>query len=925
MRISFSTAVLLATSALSAPALAQTGPSSPTPPPSSTTSSETLPDDRAQTDTVRTAEPGADPAPTDPATEEPVDISGPGAEVEGQGIVITGNIPSVIRATPQVVSVLSSEDIARQGDGDVAGALQRVTGLSVVGGRFVYVRGLGERYSLALLNGAPLPSPEPLRRVVPLDLFPTSILASTVVQKSYSASYPGEFGGGVINLTTRVAPREAFLTAGAGISGDSETTGLLGYTYYGSDTDFTGFDDGTRSVPEGLASAIASGNRVIEGANFTRQQIQSITAGLVNSPTTVIQKNGDIPPNFSGSLAGGKTFALGGADLGVIATAGLSNSWRTRFGRQQLGAQSGDALIASQDFRFVSTQNRAVVNGFLATGLEFGENKIRINNLFIRDTLKEARVSVGNDTSTISPSQVRPDATLQTGITSWFERQLYDVQGVGEFKFGRLAVDLRGTYANSKRRAPYERAYSYAFNDLIGDYTNDLRAPGQNATIAFSNLNDDVYYGAIDLGYKLPTAIDWTVSAGYAYTDNDRQAVRRDFEFFPAAALPLGVAQERIDYLLSDFNVYQFNVLLRETTGGFGSAAYNAKLRVHAGYVETDIQPIENVRLNLGVRYEDGRQSVTPLALVGAGSLPGNTIRNDYFLPAGTLTYTFARDMQLRVAASRTIARPQFRELAPQPFRDTESSRTFFGNVFLQDSELTNAEARYEWYFGRDQRFTLAGFYKHLDKPIEATAVQVGSTFITSFANAPRADLYGGEVELVKYVPLERLGGSYFGSRRLVLIGNYTYTESEVKVREGDTTVSFTSAPAPIDAALVFDTTRKLRLTGQSRHLANVQVGIEDTDRLSQATLIMSYASRRATNRGPNLTPDFVEKPGVQLDFVAREGVPFIGRSTLELKFEARNILGTPYSETQTLGDSRLQINSYDVGRTFGISAAVTF
>ena len=914
------TIALFATTALASPAMGQTGPSSPTPPPTSTTASETLPDDEAQSDIVDTAQPGAD-----PVADEPVDISGPGADVTGEGIVITGNIPPVIRSTPQIVSVLSATDIARQGDGDVAGALQRVTGLSVVGGRFVYVRGLGERYSLALLNGAPLPSPEPLRRVVPLDLFPTSILASTVVQKTFSASFPGEFGGGVINLTTRVAPREAFLTAGVGISGDSETTGLLGYTYYGSDSDFTGFDDGTRSVPDGLAAAIATGNRVIEGADFSRAQIQSITQGLVNSPTTVIQKNGDIPPNFSGTLAAGKTFPLGGAELGIIATAGLSNSWRTRFGNQQLGAQSGDQLIASQDFRFVSTQNRAVVNGFVATGLEFGENKIRINNLFIRDTLKEARVSVGNDTSTVDPSLVRPDATLQTGITSWFERQLYDVQGVGEFKFGRLAVDLRGSYANSKRKAPYERAYSYAFNDTIGDYTNDLRAPGQNATIAFSTLNDDVYYGGLDLGYKLPTAIAWTVRAGYAYTQNDRQAVRRDFDFFPTAALPLGVAQERIDYLLSDFNVQTFNVLLRETTGGFGSAAYNAALRVHAGYVETDIEPVTDVRLNLGVRYENGRQSVTPLALVGAGALPGNRIDNDYFLPAATATWTFAPDMQLRVAGSRTIARPQFRELAPQPFRDTESSRTFFGNPFLQDSELTNAEARYEWYFNRDQRFTLAGFYKHIDKPIEATAVQVGSTFVTSFANAPRADLYGAEVELVKYVPLDRLGGAYFGSRRLVLIGNYTYTESDVNVRDGDTTVSFTSAPNPIDATLVFDTTRKLRLTGQSRHLGNVQVGIEDTDRLSQATLIMSYASKRATNRGPNLTPDFVEKPGVQLDFVAREGVPFVGRSTLELKFEARNILGTDYSETQTLGGSRLDINTYDVGRTFGISAAVTF
>ncbi len=176
-----------------------------------------------------------------------------GRPASDEEIVITGrNIPNVIRSTPEVVSVLSSADIARTGEGDIAGALQRVTGLSVVGGRFVYVRGLGERYSLALLNGSPLPSPEPLRRVVPLDIFPTSVIASSVVQKSYSVNYPGEFGGGVINLTTRSAPREPFLTIGASVGGDTETTLNLGYTYYGSDTDFTGFDDGTRDIPRGL-------------------------------------------------------------------------------------------------------------------------------------------------------------------------------------------------------------------------------------------------------------------------------------------------------------------------------------------------------------------------------------------------------------------------------------------------------------------------------------------------------------------------------------------------------------------------------------------------------------------------------------------------------------------------------------------------
>ena len=187
----------------------------------------------------------ADPASAEPAQEQ-VDVSVPG----GGEIVVTGRRDANLAKTSgQVLTVLGAAEIARTGEGNIAGALSRVTGLSVVGSGFVFVRGLGDRYSLALLNGSPLPSPEPLRRVVPLDIFPTGVIASSLVQKSYSVNYPGEFGGGVINLTTTAVPKESFLTLGTGISGDSETTGNLGYTYYGSKSDNSGFDNGERDIP----------------------------------------------------------------------------------------------------------------------------------------------------------------------------------------------------------------------------------------------------------------------------------------------------------------------------------------------------------------------------------------------------------------------------------------------------------------------------------------------------------------------------------------------------------------------------------------------------------------------------------------------------------------------------------------------------
>lgn len=859
------------------------------------------------------------------APQEEVEISAPGGGYDRE-IVVTGRyIPEPVRATAEVISVLSTADIARTGEGDIAGALQRVTGLSVVGGRFVYVRGLGERYSLALLNGSPLPSPEPLRRVVPLDIFPTNILASSVVQKTYSANYPGEFGGGVINLTTLSVPKDPFLSIGASIGGNSETTAKLGYTYYGSRTDWSGFDSGARDIPAPLKTAMDSGNLIVAGTNFTRAQIQDIAASLTNSATNLIQRNDDIPPDFSVDVSGGKAFDIGDTRLGVIASAGFKNGWQTKGGLQQqsggasVGPDGTQVLNPDVNFNFLSTENRIVVNGLLGVAAEFGEHKVRWTNLFIHDTLKEARIQTGTDDINVGQDLVN------RSYTSWFERQLIDTQLVGEFKFDDLSVDVRGTYANSKRNSPYERVNSYRFSEAYNDFFNDLRTNGTFSTIAFSDLSDDVYSGAIDLTYNVPADRDILVSAGYNYFDNTRNSTRRDFRYLPVDALPGGVTQERPDYLLSDYNIYTYNILLTETSGNAGVAAYDAGLRVHAGYAQVEAEIVPMVRATVGVRYEDGREFVEPLDLFGTGGAAtlASTIKNDYWLPAATVTWNFYEDMQFRVAASKTIARPQFRELAPQQYLDSESDRTFFGNQFLTDSKLLNLDARYEYYFGRDQRLSLAGFYKKIDKPIETVAFQQGGTFFTTFANAPEATLYGAEVEVQKYVPLDgMLDGDFFASRRLVLIGNYTYSKSKIKVGANDTTIPVTSAGAPVPASDIF--VNGTPLTGQSKHLANIQIGLEDEDALSQQTLMLTYASKRVTNRGPSGQPDLIERPGLRLDLVLRQGFE-VGNSEFELKFEARNLTNENYQESQTLGSSRIFNNTYEVGRSFSLGASVKF
>ena len=316
---------------------------------------------------------------------------------------------------------------------------------------------------------------------------------------------------------------------------------------------------------------------------------------------------------------------------------------------------------------------------------------------------------------------------------------------------------------------------------------------------------------------------------------------------------------------------------------------------------------------------------VTPIDLFGLGGevIIPTRIDQSYWLPAATITWEFAPDMQLRLHASKTIARPQFRELAPQQYLDTETDRTFFGNQFLTDSELLNAEARFEYYFGRDQRFSVAGFLKDIERPIEAVAFQQGGTFFTTFANAPSARLYGVEAEVQRYWPLEWLGSApFFTSRRLVTIANYTFSDSTIRVRDGDTTIPVGTGGIPVPASNLFDDGTPL--TGQSRHIANLQLGLESTERLSQQTVLLTYSSRRVSNRGLGQQPDLIEEPGLRLDFVWREGIRLFG-DEVEVKFEARNLTGEDYEEFQALNDTRIDTNSYRLGRTFSLGVEFKF
>ena len=856
------------------------------------------------------------------------DISLPGG-----GIIVTGRRNrDPARNSGQVLSVLSEADIARTGEGDIAGSLSRVSGLSLVGNGRVFVRGLGDRYSLALLNGLPLPSPEPLSRVVPLDIFPTSVISSSLVQKTYSANFPGEFGGGVINLTTKAIPTEDFLTVSGSFSGDTETTFENGLTYFGSRWDTFGFDNGNRDFPTVLQDAIGSGTRINDLSSAQQRQLagQIMPLNLVT-----LQKNNELPVNFSANITGGASFEVGdGNYLGIIATAGITNSWRNRsVTSQQFGdAQSGDIIFDSNTF---ITDNKVLVNGLIGLGLDIGEHTIRWTNLYIRDTLKTARLAQGTDFFTDRETGF----DFQTQQTGWFERQLIDSQIVAEFNFDALEFDLRGGYARTDREAPYNAIVPYFRTNVAGDpFGNEfvvdvgaLIGGTERIQVGFEDLQEELWFGGADVTYELTDTL--SVTAGYAYSDTTRSSLsfiirplvssaaefttalralglRRPGDIINGATLATGVIPP------ATTPVPLFGVTVSDPTP---FPLFDAALTVHAGYGLFRYRPTDRITIEGGVRFEDGLQVAAPDPTFGGTNVANPTrIAEQYFLPSATVTWEVIDDLQLRLAASQTIARPQFRELVEQTYFDPESNRRFRGNPFLQDSELINVEARAEYYMGGPRRVSLAGFYKEIDNPIENFLITAPGIIETSYANAPSAELYGAEFDISYGIDLADWGG-FFETKQFLILANYTYTQSSISVGAADL------APIPgapnLIASQVFDDGSPL--VGQSDHVANLSLGIEDLDKVQQFTVLFNYASERVTLRGGAL-PDVVENPGLTVDVVARSALQ-IGGLPLELSLEARNIFGRDNFEFQEVNGNRAELNTYQVGTSFAIGLKAEF
>ena len=782
------------------------------------------------------------------------------------------------RESANVTEALGAQQIARTGDSDVATTLRRVTGLSLVDGKYVYVRGLGERYSSVLLNGARIPSPDYTRRVVPLDLFPTELLDGVIVQKSYSPDMPGEFGGGTVGLRTREIPSRFFFRASGTLGYADGTTGEDGLRYYGGGSDWTGRDDGQRAMPDSLAGAIANNGylRPYSSTNpggATPGELQAYGRDLAAAGFGIHTDR--IGPDGGFSLGIGNGFKFGDdIRLGVVASTRYQQSWDVRSEQRHTYAagNSGLNLTAGQDVD--STERHVDAGFFLGAGLQIGNaHRLGLTSMLLRQSNDRARISDGTVDSVDS----------RFFEQKWIENHLRVDQLDGSHSFQALhdlQIDWQYTHASAGRDEPDTRRWRY---DHVGDLLEFSRRSDSNSQ-TFGRLDDS----QDDAGIKASLPFDFdngsalTLSGGYGRLERDRDASIRTFQYGLAFGSPLpsdpDFFLQPIDAILQPDNIRPDGFVLREVTRATDN--YRASQVLDSAFFNLDFDMPGAYRIDIGARHESNRQDVTTFSVLNANTPP--VVASDdssRWLPSAGFTWRHGENGQVRFGYSRTLSRPDFRELSGAPFTDPELDIDTIGNPDLETTRIRNLDLRWEYYLSEADSLSVALFDKRFDAPIERIRLP-GSSPLASFANALGAHNYGIELDASSHLGFVRRWWDVPVMDDLYVGFNYARIKSTVELD-------------PASASYQTNLTRPMQ--GQSPYVVNFQLGYVPPDGRFEATLLFNRFGRRISEVGVQRQPDIYEEAFNALDLQFRQRFARDWRWTLRL----RNLLDPAVRYTQ--------------------------
>lgn len=857
-------------------------------------------------------------------------------EVVAVGTRLQGSAAAVVaerRNQAFVADILGAEQLSRTGDGDAASALRRVTGLTLVDGKFIYVRGLGERYSSARLNGANIPSPDLTRNVVPLDIFPASIIESMAVQKSYSPDMPAAFGGGNIDIRTKSIPTEFTAGFSAGIAKD--TSADKGFTYKSSDSGIPQILNDAIVKYRGnfSVSNIISRDNLVDTDTATRsEQAIAINNQLLKSlPRDYALKNESLDPSWDIKGHVGNSFdeSLFGGTVGFLVSGEYDKGWDASNRRSAVIAQniSEDCAtslntpeeVSSSCFNTVkdskvTTENERY-NATLNLGYRLDTHSVSFMSLFLRDIEDETEIATsqspaGSSVFTIANS----NQANRTHEFSLEERTLSVNQLLGQHTFldyWGIGADWQYTRSKATTDIPTSAEFKFRDNyDDAGNYVNSQITGDDNRVIfSYIDMEDRVnsYGGNLTLPLSF-SAVEVELKGGFDVSDRARIYNTSSFAMNNGTGLSLVVANDPLQassYLTDEFIDGQRMLVDFNEPSAPSADDYLAGQKIEAGYGSFDIIYDNFIRISGGVRYEEFKQtSIGTSSLIftandlnnfySADKIAAGTILEDDFFTALSLTYMGSENYQVRFGYGETIVRPDLREVVPVSYFDPRTDIRTFGRSGLQSSPIKNYDLRYEYYGETGDSFSVAAFYKDIEKPIE-TVLRVGDDdYSATFVNGETAQVYGVEAEWLKDLT--------FLTEGLFTSGNITLSDSE----------------ANIDPAFAGNLTNPTkRMTGHSKYVVNLQLNYDSMDGKHSSSLVYNVSGERILAAGIAGRDDAYEQPFNSLDLVYTWYPDF----NSNVKFRIKNLL----DEQQEVTQSDIIVREIEMGTSFDISYSYSF
>jgi TonB-dependent receptor len=865
-------------------------------------------------------------------------------EVQAEALKNTeGSLLKLRQKAATVSDAISAEEISKSGSGNAASAMTKVTGASIVGGKYVYIRGLGERYSATTLNGAELPSADPDKKAFQLDLIPSNMLDNINTIKTFTPDKPGTFTGGLVDVSLKNYPEQFTfqINSSLGYNSSASYNGnfILGNS---SNSDWMGFDSGTRKLPaiyknngntEARPNTINTLYRNDETKEYALQQASILDKQSRAFSNKMAPLSSDATLNGSFGISAGNTIYLDDAqtnNLGYFASLSWGQNYSLidngHIGRYKLGAVYDDATLLIPEFEGKDVKGSREIHWGSISNLAYMNpliGQLKFSFMHTQNAESQGRYLAGKRSRDDSPGSTK---TFETRVVSWVERSLNSYQLDGEHVIPFLknsTIDWKASYSENDQYEPDQR---YFFNTytIQPDGSHFYAFDGANSipvTRYYRDLREENYSTYLNLVFPFSqwSGLASRFKVGLASSSINRSYNQRRFSYVTNGiilndfhATPTSIDTEAlfnqvgiIDSVSRPDNPNRwYGMYINENIDS--TNFFTGEMETMAYYAMLDIPLINNLRLIGGARIESTNlNSQTKNPEIEKGKLDNLDV-----LPSVNLVYNLYENMNLRTAYSQTIARPTFRELAPYSSFEFVGDFVFKGNAGLKRTLITNYDLRWEWFLQPGELVAVSGFYKDFINPIEQyydPSFFTDDGSLRSVKNVDKGRVYGLELEIRKNL---NFISNYLSDFKVG--SNFTLVKAQVDVPDLDLEGKIAAGESNPD--------KKRQFPGQSPYVLNLNLNYDNYEMGLVAGVYYNLFGDRLFITGTNGTPDVYERGYGQLDFKATKGL----FERLSLSLNAQNLLNQEQVFSYTLDNKVVNkdfvYQSYKKGVTISLS-----